>query len=101
MSKVCRGCGVTKPHTHFTREKRARDGLRARCRECTRQQSAEWRAANPERRKTYDRQAAQARKEYQREWRAANPERVRAYRQTYESKADARDYLTQWRKAHG
>lgn len=34
--KLCYGCGQTKPRTIFTKRKASKDGLNARCRECTR-----------------------------------------------------------------
>jgi hypothetical protein len=100
-SKTCRKCGEAKPLSAFHREKRVKDGRKSTCAECGRKASAEWRESNRDHLTTYHKEDAQRRKTYQREWRAANPDKIRAYRQTYQSKADTHDFLTQWRKAHG
>lgn len=51
--KVCTKCGVDKPLTEFNRDGKALDGLRTRCRECVRAQSAGWRARHPDAWRTY------------------------------------------------
>lgn len=100
-SKTCRKCGQAKPLSAFHRCKAVKDGRKATCAECSRSAAAEWRASNRDHVAEYSKADAQRRKAYQREWRAANPERIRAYRKTHQAKADPRDFLTQWRRAHG
>ena len=67
MTKRCSKCKETKPVEGFNRYRRAKDGLRSRCKECERDETAAWYAANPERKK-----AASA------AWRAANPDKAKA-----------------------
>lgn len=99
-AKICTRCQLMQPISRFHHSKTGRDGLRAYCVDCEREYQrayrerngprkhdrerarinhAAWRAANPERYKTYQR-------EYHRKWDAANPEKRAATRQRYADK---------------
>ncbi|MCC6615534.1 MAG: hypothetical protein IT320_18820 [Anaerolineae bacterium] len=97
--KRCTKCGETYPATaeYFNRDKRHRDGLHSWCKQCSREGSRayhaanaervrenkrNWREANPERHRENNRVWRNANLERQRErnrvWYAANPEHARA-----------------------
>lgn len=40
--KLCKRCGVSKPEDQFSKQKRTKDGLHTRCKECAREVSKEW-----------------------------------------------------------
>jgi Type I restriction enzyme R protein N terminus (HSDR_N) len=62
ISKPCTGpCGLTKPLTEFSRDRRSSDGRQSRCKECN---------------ATYHAAHAAQRAEYQAKWYAANREKV-------------------------
>ena len=75
MTKTCVACQVVLPLSAFTKNARFDDGLSSQCRDCHRtyrisngtQRPAGWE------RKTSDSAI------YQREWRAANPEKIKSY----------------------
>lgn len=90
--KTCTRCGISKPRSEFGSNKRSREGLLARCKECTSAwhranylakrevrlaQSRAWYAANKERRAAVSRAYYEANKEQyaerQRQWMARNP----------------------------
>lgn len=65
--KTCSKCREEKPQEYFSKNKRARDGLFAYCKKCSRENAAAWGAANPEKVKASGIK-----------WRAENPEKYRA-----------------------
>jgi len=46
--KTCTGCGETRSVDEFYRHRRSRDGRQARCKECQKAYTYEWRSRNPE-----------------------------------------------------
>jgi len=106
ITKACKKCGVTRPLTDFSRNKRFRDGRERRCKVCRSQAFAEWRVENIEKRR-----------EYQREWYAKNPgakqrhdrdyhrrhaDTIRARVARWQSENDERyrERQRMWREAH-
>lgn len=67
--KVCRGCGVLRPLCQFSRNRRMKDGLQQKCKECCSAEHKQWRNKDPERRERS--------KERARRWRRENPERAK------------------------
>ena len=65
--KLCKKCGTTKPLSQFSPNKKSRDKLDYRCKECNRAAYDLWRKNNPEKMLA----ATLA-------WQAANPNRVKA-----------------------
>jgi 5-methylcytosine-specific restriction endonuclease McrA len=72
-SKVCKGCGKTKPASMFSKQKGVRDGLRSRCKECLNNQGKEYGAEYRE--KHRERRNAEAR-----EYRRKNADTLKAKR---------------------
>jgi len=56
--KTCFRCGASKPRTDFYRHKAMADGLLGKCKECTKADTREHRAANLDRIREYDRERA-------------------------------------------
>jgi hypothetical protein len=73
MTKVCWKCKRSQPATEFGRDDRYSDGLRSMCDGCNRQTVREYRQANAERCREYNRAYYQANKakcaEYSRKYR--------------------------------
>jgi hypothetical protein len=78
--KSCTGCGIAKPLGEFNRDSRQADGLRNRCRVCTRAEMAAWRAAHPDAQRQWLAANRQRQVEYDREQTARSPEKRRARR---------------------
>ena len=53
MSKLCNTCKEEKAKTEFTKDKRAKDGLRGRCKECRKQEHKDNEIAHPGRHSQY------------------------------------------------
>ena len=87
--KVCKGCGEFKPLDAFNRNKRMKDGLSSKCRECDAEYRRAWYRANWDRCKEYRQKyyienwdaISVKRKKYYREHRDAMLEYQRRYRQ--------------------
>lgn len=47
--KLCRSCGVIRPHSDFGKDRSKANGLQSRCKGCARQLTAAWYVANRER----------------------------------------------------
>jgi 5-methylcytosine-specific restriction endonuclease McrA len=77
--KRCSKCGEVKPRDAFSRDKYNPDGRQYKCKAC----ANEYRAANRERRREYDREYRIANAEHIREYFAANRERKREYDREY------------------
>lgn len=79
--KRCSGCGAQKPFSEFTKHKLGRDGLRPRCKACTSEEAAEYRARTVAKRSAYNREYRAKNRDrhlaYNRAWNKANPERTR------------------------
>lgn len=97
MMKRCRKCGETKPVDGFGRDRRAKNGLCSRCKECKKAATAAYRAANPN--KVKARYAANADRERARSaaWRAANPDKAKAASDSY--RAANPDKVKAWNAA--
>ena len=67
MCKTCKKCGAEKPHTEFSKDKRAKDGLQYYCRGCAKK----WRKENSE---------------YGKKWYAANSHLRKAINQSRRAK---------------
>ena len=81
MEKACSKCGVVKPLTYFYKD---RGKPAARCKDCTNQANAVWKANNKEKKQALDlawqRNNRERYRNTQREWRDKNPERMPIYR---------------------
>lgn len=86
-SKRCTKCGENKPLTKFSRDKSKLSGFKSTCKECGRDASRQYRAANPDKSSVDSRRyrAANSEKarEYARRYRAANLEKVRESNRQY------------------
>jgi 5-methylcytosine-specific restriction endonuclease McrA len=78
--KVCRGCKLPKSLDEFGTDKYTSDGKSSRCIPCKRQESAQYRAQNPEKVR-----AATA------TWTRKNPEKRKAYEDTHKAEKQARN----------
>ena len=80
--KTCTKCGETRPREAFSKHAARSDGLQPHCKDCNRESSAKWYAANAERtaeyRRDYYRANAEQRREWQREYDRANPDKMAA-----------------------
>ena len=79
LSKECSKCGTEKPASDYITDLRHADGLRSECKECfytkTRYLKAlEWRRANPERIRVYNKRSQPAREAWLKRWRKEHPE---------------------------
>ncbi|NOE32495.1 MULTISPECIES: hypothetical protein [unclassified Ruegeria] len=77
--KTCTQCKTEKPATDFYPDKRAKDGLRAACKECAKAQSRQQQKAD--RTKHNNRMKA---------WREANPDKWRAIQKRTHAKRKAK-----------
>lgn len=79
LGKVCTRCGLDKPLTEYTREKRHVLGLNAVCKACIAMRARAYREADPERaaaqRKAYYEANREKVHAINAAWRKANPER--------------------------
>jgi len=58
QSKLCKDCNTEKPFSEYHRHNATRDRLQAFCKRCGLQRNAAWRARNPEKLATYQRNRA-------------------------------------------
>lgn len=70
--RACNRCGIEKPETAFSADRRGPGGRNYRCKECVAEHSRAWRKANPEKKLAETRA-----------YRAANAERVAANAKAY------------------
>ena len=49
--KTCKECLLEKDESEFYKDSRYKNGIQSKCKDCKRQQSTEWRNANPNRRR--------------------------------------------------
>lgn len=90
--RTCRRCGITKDLSEFSKDRKGKDGISSRCKECAAANTRSWSAANRERKS-----------EAARKWREQNRERIlargaeyrRANREVLEEKQKA------WRAKNG
>lgn len=84
--RTCKQCGLTRPLTDFYKHPKGSLGRRARCKDCEKARTAEYREANRDkvraavakwRVENYDRH-----REMTEAWKKANPERVRQHART-------------------
>ena len=84
MAKTCRKCGVSyeNPHFSFHRDRRRKDGLQSRCKQCGTRMTREWEAKHPERSQAIRRAGYQRHRARRLAWHkanyAANRERIKA-----------------------
>ena len=83
--KACSKCGVDKPLSAFSAEKRSKDGKRAQCKACISVSGKPYREATREQKAAYDREYrkrnAEKLREQGRAYAAANVEKIREYRE--------------------
>ena len=73
-TKACSKCGIEKPLTEYNKKKKAKDGLRAFCRECKRAIDKQYRQENAEKEKARQKKWREENPEYGKKWREDNPE---------------------------
>jgi len=103
-TKVCTKCGAEKPLSEFSKHKARRDGVRATCKDCSKEynrkyyienrekfkeEALKYRTENPEKVRESNRkwQAKNPEKvlKYNRKWQAENPEKVRERQRKYKA----------------
>jgi len=62
-SKICTKCKIEKPISCFGKHKKAKDGYRWWCKDCSKENTKEWAEKNPERKKAGDRKYYEKNKE--------------------------------------
>lgn len=69
--KTCKKCGLEYPATteHFYASSTCKYGLASRCKPCHREDSRQWRKANPEKNREHSRRWQEANPDYIRQWR--------------------------------
>jgi len=80
--KKCSKCGIEKPLTEFHKNKRKKDGHRSECKSCTKQYTAEY-LARPE--------IKERRKQQTAEYRAQNKERRKQYNAEYRTRPEVKE----------
>lgn len=75
--RKCTECGKEKQSSDFGKHKLGRDGLRPKCKECTRVYDAAYRAANADRAKLYRDQHRDDSRAYYKKWKIKNADRLR------------------------
>lgn len=87
--KSCTKCGEVKKLEEFHKDRRAKDGRKSRCKECSREDALRWRKENLERAK-----------EASRRWRKGNPERAREATKRWKinNPERAKEINRRWRK---
>lgn len=70
--KQCTKCGEMKPFSEYHKAKRCSYGLHPRCKECMREITRQWNAANAERKRELERKRREANPTYYTEWRKNN-----------------------------
>ena len=95
-AKVCSTCGEIKPLKDFNKDKRSKDGLQYRCRDCNRayyeankQKFVEYRKNRDYR--AYCQENREKIRAQRRAYRAANRDKVNEYHRVYEKKRRAED----------
>lgn len=58
--KICKGCGLEKPHSAFHKSDRTKSGLRSRCKVCFAATTQLWRKSNPEKVAEFNKRGAPA-----------------------------------------
>lgn len=100
LGKVCTKCGEWKLLEEFAKEKTAKDGRRAACKECRNKDSAAWRRNNPDKmiaaKKSWLMKHAEEVKAYRREYRKSKAEEIRV--KNAEWLARNPDYFVNYRK---
>ena len=80
MIKRCFKCGVSKPLSCFYKHKMMTDGHLNKCKDCSKKDSSEHRAANIDAVREYDRSRGNRQsQDYNKEWRAKNPKKYKAH----------------------
>lgn len=89
--KKCTKCGVEKPTDEFYRDRGAKSGRRADCKQCNESRHAKWLASNSARHNASTRT-----------WQKANPEKASAYAARWRkaNREKARGYTRKWRLAN-
>lgn len=83
--KACKNCGLVKPLDDFHNHKQTKDGKRAKCKVCVREENKAWQEANPER----YRAAIEA-------WWKAHPEKLKAKSVQQIARRRASGYTTRY-----
>jgi hypothetical protein len=89
--KICKQCGRRQVLTAFYKYARSPDGVRSKCKDCTRANQAEYDSANSAKRSVYSKK-----------YRAENAEAITAYEKEYYKtrKEERAEYQRQYREAH-
>lgn len=92
MTKLCKVCGVEKPHTSFYKHKGMKDGLLNKCKDCAKEQNIKNRNANLEYYRAYDKERDTPERQYSRgnARRSENPLKYRARYLTNNALRDGR-----------
>jgi hypothetical protein len=82
--KQCTKCGETRSLTEFHRDKKGRNGLSARCKQCASANGKKWASENRQYlrdyRNKYRESHAEETREYMRRWASENKDKTRGYR---------------------
>lgn len=110
LEKICTQCGKEKLLTEYRTDKRASNGHRSECAECTRKYTREWRQCNIEKVRAYHRRWYKENKDtaqdYMQKWREKNPNYDRQQAQAWaiahpeQRKETQRAYFERTREAH-
>lgn len=88
--KLCNTCKQEKPKECFSKDRRSKDGLCRKCKECQREYNKQWRETNKENLAIKDaerrRKTAKERNEYSKQWYEENKEHKKAYDKNYHKK---------------
>ena len=90
MNKTCSQCEKNRPIDEFRNDKRASDGKRAECVDCTRVYQTKWKARNKEKIAAYLSEWRDKNREYvsteHKKWRARNPGKTTEYSRRYRAR---------------
>ena len=73
--KFCKKCHLTKSVLEFTKNKKAKDGLRTYCKACNKISNAKWHTENPDYNKNRYQENPEKQKQYSKKWNKNNPEK--------------------------
>jgi len=91
-TKRCSRCGRELPRDeeHFHKQRKSKDGLNSRCKECSKERARVWNAQNSSRKRELDRSYVERNREkirmYQKWYREQNKERLSIYQKEYARK---------------
>jgi len=83
MVKVCGKCKVKKPVSEFCKNKLSKDGLRFKCKSCSKEYDKEYYQANKERKKEFNKEYYKHNKELHKKYYEENKEYIKERRKKY------------------